>query len=147
MNGVIAAIGGAPASPRATATMETAYPSRPTAAAEMRRDLRDFLARQAVDTTLALEMVLAADEAFVNAVAHAGAGAVRLSACVSQLEASVEVHDEGGGFRFRRPDLLSQPDRSRPCGRGLFLIGSMMDEVSVRSGRDGTTVRMVKRLA
>jgi len=115
----------------------------------MRRALRVFLAEQALDAAVAFEVVLAADEAFINAVVHAGGAddVIRISACVSEDEASVEVRDGGGGFTYRRPDPRSVPDVRRPNGRGVFLIESMMDEVSVRSGRTGTTVRMVRRLA
>jgi len=115
----------------------------------MREDLRAYLAEQALDAAAAYEVVLAADEAFINAVIHArGADdVIRVSACVSQNEAAVEVQDGGRGFTYRRPDRRSVPDVRRPNGRGVFLIESMMDEVSVRSGRRGTTVRMVRRLA
>ena len=98
---------------------------------------------------MAYDVVLAADEAFVNAIVHAGSAddLIRVSACVSESEASVEVQDGGGGFTFRRSDPRSVPDVRRPNGRGVFLIENMMDEVSVRSERRGTIVRMVRRLA
>ena len=114
----------------------------------MRQALRAFLAEQALDAAVAYEVVLAADEAFINAVMHADgvADVIRVSAYVSANEASVEVQDGGGGFTYRRSDPRSVPDVRRPNGRGVFLIENMMDEVSVRSGRRGTTVRMVRRL-
>ena len=128
--------------------LETAYPPRRASAAEMRQALRAFLAEQALDAAVAYEVVLAADEAFINAVMHADGAAdvIRVSAYVSANEASVEVQDGGGGFTYRRSDPRSVPDVRRPNGRGVFLIENMMDEVSVRSGRRGTTVRMVRRL-
>jgi anti-sigma regulatory factor (Ser/Thr protein kinase) len=115
----------------------------------MRKALRAYLAEQALDADVAYAVVLAADEAFNNAVIHAGEtdDLIRVSAYVSESEAAVEVHDGGRGFAFRTPDPRSVPDVRRPNGRGVFLIESMMDEVSVRSGREGTTVRMVRRLA
>jgi Anti-sigma regulatory factor (Ser/Thr protein kinase) len=115
----------------------------------MRKALRAYLAEQALDADVAYDVVLAADEAFINAVSHAGGAddVIRVSACVTESEASVEVQDGGGGFTFRRSDPQSVPDVRRPNGRGVFLIESMMDEVSVRSGRRGTIVRMVRRLA
>jgi len=129
--------------------LETVYPPRRAWAAQMRKALRAYLAEQALDADVAYDVVLAADEAFINAVSHAGGAddVIRVSACVTESEASVEVQDGGGGFTFRRSDPRSVPDVRRPNGRGVFLIESMMDEVSVRSGRRGTIVRMVRRLA
>jgi len=110
---------------------------------------RRATAEQVLDAGVAYDVVLAADEAFVNAIVHAGSAddLIRVSACVSESEASVEVRDGGGGFTFRRSDPRSVPDVRRPNGRGVFLIENMMDEVSVRSERRGTIVRMVRRLA
>ena len=115
----------------------------------MRRDLRGYLAAHALAANVACDVVLAADEAFINAVGHADGGdhPIRVSARVSRSEASVEVQDGGCGFTFRRSDPRSVPDVDCSNGRGVFLIESMMDEVSVRSGQGGTTVRMVRRLA
>ncbi len=95
------------------------------------------------------EVVLAADEAFINAVGHAEAAddLIRVTARVSESEASVEIHDDGGGFTFRRSDPPPVPDVRRVNGRGVFLMESLMDEVSIRSGRRGTAVRMVRHLA
>jgi len=131
------------------AKLATAYPPQRASAAQMRKALRAYLSEQALDAGVAYDVVLAADEAFINAVSHAGAAdeLIRVTACVSESEASLEVQDGGGGFTLRRSDPRSVPDVRRPNGRGVFLIENMMDEVSVRSGRRGTTVRMVKRLA
>jgi anti-sigma regulatory factor (Ser/Thr protein kinase) len=131
------------------AGLETVYPPLRAAAAQMRKALGAYLAGQALESGVAFEVVLAADEAFINAVGHAGGGGapIGVSASVSATEASVEVRDGGRGFTYCRPDVRSTPDVRRPDGRGAFLMESMMDEVSVRSGRRGTSVRMVRHLA
>ena len=130
------------------AGLETVYPPLRSSAAQMRKALGAYLAGQALESGVAFDIVLAADEAFINAVGHAGGGApIGVSASVSATEASVEVRDGGGGFTFCRPDVRSVPDVRRRDGRGAFLMESMMDEVSVRSGRRGTSVRMVRHLA
>jgi anti-sigma regulatory factor (Ser/Thr protein kinase) len=115
----------------------------------MREALRVYLAGQALAANVVYDVVLAADEAFCNAVVHAGGSddLIRVSACVSESEASVEVQDGGEGFTLCRSEPRSVPDVRCPSGRGVFLIESVMDEVSVRSGRGGTIVRMVRRLA
>ena len=129
--------------------LEEIYPPRRAVAAQMRRALRAYLDDQALDADVAYDVVLAADEAFINAITHAGSShdVIRVSACVSESEASVEVQDGGAGFMFRSSDPRAVPDVRRANGRGVFLIESMMDEVSIKSGRRGTIVRMVKRLA
>jgi len=128
--------------------LQTAYPPRCASAAQMRQALRAYLSEQALDANVVYDVVLAADEAFINAVSHAEAAddLIRVTACVSESEASVEVRDGGGGFTFRRSDTPPVPDLRRASGRGVFLIESLMDEVSVRSGRRGTIVRMARHL-
>ena len=115
----------------------------------MRQALRAYLSQRALDANLVYDVVLAADEAFINAVSHADAAddPILVTARVSESEASVEIRDHGGGFTFRRSDPPSVPDVRRANGRGVFLMESLMDEVSVRSGRRGTIVRMVRHLA
>jgi len=131
------------------ARLETTYPPQGASAAQMRRALRAYLSGQALDATVVCDVVLAADEAFINAVGHAEApdDPIRVTACVSEGEASVEIQDGGGGFTLRRSEPPSVPDVRRIGGRGVFLMKSLMDEVSVRSERTGTTVRMVRHLA
>lgn len=128
--------------------LETAYPPRRTSAAQMRRALRAYLAERALAADVVYDVVLAADEAFINAVGHAeAADLIRVTARVSESEASVEVRDGGGGFKLRRSEPEPVPDVSRANGRGVFLIEHLMDEVSVSTGRRGTVVRMVRHLA
>jgi anti-sigma regulatory factor (Ser/Thr protein kinase) len=128
--------------------METIYPSRGGSAARMRRALGRYLHERALDAGVIYDVVLAADEAFVNAVSHAEAvdGDIHVTACVSDGEAAIEVRDDGAGFTPRPPGPQPLPDVRCAHGRGLFLIECLMDEVSVRSGRSGTTVRMVRHL-
>jgi anti-sigma regulatory factor (Ser/Thr protein kinase) len=115
----------------------------------MRQALRAYLSEQALDVGVIYDVVLAADEAFINAVGHAEVAddPIRVTARVSEGEASVEIRDGGNGFTLRTPDAPSVPDVRRANGRGVFLMETLMDEVSVRSGRRGTTVRMVRHLA
>lgn len=131
------------------ARLETAFPPRNASAAQMRRVLRAYLSGQDLDANVIGDVVLAADEAFINAVGHSGAtdDVIRVTARVSRGEASIEIQDGGGGFTLRRSEPPSTPDVRRVRGRGVFLMKSLMDEVSVRSERRGTIVRMVKHLA
>ena len=149
MTGIDRSAIGSQSGPGAPPRLETAYPPRSASAARMRRALRAYLSEQALDATVVYDVVLAADEAFINAVGHAEAAddPIRVTARVSESEASVEIRDGGGGFAYRKADPSSAPDVLRTNGRGVFLMERLMDEVSVRSGRSGTVVRMVRRLA
>jgi anti-sigma regulatory factor (Ser/Thr protein kinase) len=114
----------------------------------MRSVLRTFLDGCGVDQEVIAPVVLAADEAFANAVTHGhGKRAVSVSARVSRRQISVEIRDHGRGFAPRRHRPRPVPDTSRVHGRGVFLIEGLMDEVEIRPRRHGTTVRMVRRLA
>lgn len=115
----------------------------------MRSALRVYLSEQALDARAVYDVVLAADEAFINAVGHAGGvdDSIRVSASVSKSEVSVEVQDGGAGFTHLRSRQRPIPDVRRPDGRGVFLMESLMDEVSVSSGTKGTVVRMLRHLA
>ena len=129
--------------------LETAFPPRCGSAGQMRQALRAYLSGQALNATVVYDVVLAADEAFINAVSHAEAAddLIRVTACVSESEASVQIQDGGGGFAYRRSSPRSVPDVRCANGRGVFIMESLMDEVSIRSGRGGTIVRMVRHLA
>jgi serine/threonine-protein kinase RsbW len=127
--------------------LEIALRPRGASAARMRQALHIYLAQQCVGATVASQVVLAADEAFVNALAYAGGGdPIRVIVCARDGEVSVEVRDHGDGFSLDSTHPGTVPDVRGLHGRGLFLIQSMMDEVAIESGASGTTVRMVKRL-
>lgn len=101
----------------------------------MRRALRAFLVRRAVEPVVVAQVVLAADEAFVNALAHGGGDVVRVSARVTQAEAAVEVRDRGAGFS-PPASRIAAPDVDSPHGRGLFLMERLMDGAHLlRTGR------------
>lgn len=69
---------------------------------------------------------------------------IRVHATVSASEVAYEIEDEGPGFD---PASLTQSidldDLERFTGRGIFLIRSVMDEVSFNE--TGNRIRMVKR--
>ncbi len=129
--------------------LETTYPPQGASAAPMRRALRAYLSEQALDDKVIGDVVLAAEEAFINAVCHANVPGepIRVTASVSDGHALVEIRDGGGGFAVRRHTGRPAPDVRRDHGRGIFLMESLMDEVSVSFGQRGTTVRLVRNLA
>ena len=132
-------------------------------ARELRVALAEHLTLRQVPRSAARDVLLAADEAFVNAFMHGGdvEGTVTVRADVQSDRVLVTIWDDGCGFDVDAVDVRSRPDPQSAHGRGLFLIHHLMDEVEVRSrdarrggsgrggsGRDGagrgTLVRMVK---
>lgn len=133
----------------AAARLSRSYSPRRASAARMRRALRAYLASQGVDARVVRDVVLATEEAFINALVHGGAEerAIHVSAWVSRGTAFVEIEDGGRGFSFRASKVRVPPDVRLSHGRGLFLMQTIMDHVTVRTGKKGTTVRMTRRIA
>jgi serine/threonine-protein kinase RsbW len=117
-------------------------------AARVRRALREYLVGEGVACDIAEDVVLATDEACINAILHSRtAGKLRVRAGMVDGCVRVEVRDPGRGFAVGRVDTTSPVDPLAPHGRGLFLIGRLMDDVRIESHPGvGTVVQMLKRL-
>ena len=112
-------------------------------------DPHQSLAQNDVPRPAADDVLLAADEAYINAFMHSGdiEGEVDVRAEVRAGRVLVEISDGGCGFELGSVDVWSRPDPFKTHGRGLFLIHHLMDDVKVRPGDAhgrGTCVRMVK---
>jgi anti-sigma regulatory factor (Ser/Thr protein kinase) len=107
---------------------------------DVRRAIRVWLRAQHVDRLE--DVVLAVDEAVSNAIEHAGRhrlepGFIDVVARKDGQSICVEVIDEGS-WRPRRDD------DSR--GRGLDIIGALMDDVQVADTGHGTCVTMYRSI-
>jgi serine/threonine-protein kinase RsbW len=116
------------------------FSARPDALAELRTRLRTWLREHDVGDEVERGVVLAVSEAAANAVEHAygsdGAGIVTVMAVLDDdgvLE--ITVRDEG---TWRDGD--SDPDR----GRGLSIMRTIADRLSVERGEGATVLRMVR---
>ncbi|HKQ08840.1 MAG TPA: ATP-binding protein [Blastocatellia bacterium] len=95
------------------------------------------------------ELIIALDEAIVNAIKHGNKfdanKAVSITAELNAEGTRFIIADEGPGF-----DLCKVPDPTDPCrllepsGRGLYLISHIMDEV--RFNDAGNQLTMFKRI-
>jgi serine/threonine-protein kinase RsbW len=94
------------------------------------------------------EIETALREAVTNAVVHGNGEDPRKRVyvdcrCRMDGEVSVTVRDEGQGFDTAAvPDPTASANRLLPHGRGIYLMQSLMDEVSFEEG--GTVVHMRK---
>lgn len=95
-----------------------------------------------------LEVLVALDEAIVNAIKHGNKcdprKAVHILAELSSDGARFKVGDEGPGFaRDMVPDPTCPSRLLEPTGRGLLLINELMDEV--RYNECGNQLEMFKK--
>lgn len=109
-------------------------------------DFRSIVRAQArsagIDPKRAASFVVAANEAAANTLVHAGgAGSARIwhdeDELVCELSDTGVIDDPLAGRRVPAPD--------RESGRGLWLMNQLSDLVEVRSGEQGTVVRIHMR--
>lgn len=106
-------------------------------------DLRARVARAAADAGLDPErrsdIVLAVHELAANSIRHAG-GSGELELWTTPGRVSAEVRDRG---KIDDP-LVGRidPAGQREGGLGLWLVGQLCDLLQIRSGEQGTTVRI-----
>jgi len=114
--------------------------SKPTQAALLRAHLRLWLVEQDAAEDELLDILLAANEAFGNAINHAGQPqsiAVHVDANIDDGTVDVVVRDHG---RWR------ESRHTGGAGRGLALMHALMDTVELHAAPDGTTVRLRRAL-
>ncbi len=107
--------------------------------AGLRRELRSWLERRDIGVEPTHAIVLAISEAAANAVEHGyrsnGIGVVEVLARCDDKVFDATVRDRGG---WREPRV--DPHR----GRGIAIMRSLMDNVSIASDADATVVQMRK---
>lgn len=92
---------------------------------------------------------LSLEEAVTNAVKHGNKFdrnlRVRVRVQAEERYLSMEVEDEGEGYDVRSiPDPTRNENINKDSGRGVFLIKTLMDEVSFL--KHGRLIRMKKKL-
>ena len=122
------------------------FAARPSSAAVLRRALTTYLTANDIDRADMRLIVLCADEALINAVAHAAGSPVGVFADLRDDHFTLEVSDGGPGFDPSQMDGLGEPDLMSEHGRGLFLIRNLMDGLEILSDEHGTTLHMERRL-
>lgn len=110
----------------------------------IRQHIADRAARSGLAADRADDLTLAVNEVMTNTIAHTTAGGtLRWWVDLEQDALVCEVQDTGW-----IDDLLVGrriPPADAEGGRGLWLVNQLCDLVELRSGRQGTTVRMYAR--
>jgi anti-sigma regulatory factor (Ser/Thr protein kinase)/GAF domain-containing protein len=121
------------------AELNLRLPTDPRVLADTRRVLRRWLRARGADAQETLEITLAVSEACTNAIEHAYSPAPSefdVQGHTVNGEVEITVSDHG---RWRSP-------RGTNRGRGLKIIETAMDEVSVDATPHGTAIVMRRRL-
>lgn len=97
------------------------------------------------------KLLIATTEAVNNSIIHGNKRdpkkKVTLTCTCNSTALVIRVHDEGEGFDHENlPDPLAVENLLREHGRGVFLIRSMMDEVTFEKTNGGSDVVMKMKL-
>ncbi len=124
------------------------YRSRLNAVVKAER-LTEKIARQCnLGQGIRADLCIAVTEAVNNAVLHGNKlepdKFVTIRFDCSDSSIRIVVTDQGNGFDLQAvADPLAPENITKPNGRGLLILESLMDEVKVRPSSQGTRVEMV----
>jgi serine/threonine-protein kinase RsbW len=128
--------------------MELEYPAEPRVISEIRRKFEAFVAPLGLPVEFLDDMKMAISEACGNAICHGSpqgsAARLRVRSALGEGKLMVEVADEGPGFLPK--EMVLPEEEWRTSGRGLFLMGVLMDDVHFEASPTGTRVRLTKKL-
>ena len=114
--------------------------------------LHALFQNKGIEEKIVANVVTSVIEAVANALKHGNhadaAKKIAIALLVDRNTLAIEVQDEGAGFDATNlPDPLAPENLLAPCGRGIFLIKSYMDQVAFRFEPKGTTLSMQKVFA
>jgi serine/threonine-protein kinase RsbW len=109
------------------------------------RTLRNFSGDR---DKLAYDLNLVLTEAMTNAIQHANEGdpakEVHIEISIAEQRLVIRVFDSGEGFDVKQYAQPRHPLDEH--GRGIYLIHTIMDEITYRPTGSGHVLEMVKRL-
>ncbi|HET9253446.1 MAG TPA: SpoIIE family protein phosphatase [Candidatus Eisenbacteria bacterium] len=154
-SGTVPSMGGSSPNPDANSkdVVHLSIPSRLEELAQIHAAIEDLGRRHHLDEELVQALQIAVIEAGTNAVQHGNVfsdhKSVQIEFVVTPGEIAVQVDDYGEGFDPSRvPDPTEGEHLLDLHGRGLFLMRSLMDDVSFETRDDkGTRVRLRKARA
>jgi anti-sigma regulatory factor (Ser/Thr protein kinase) len=111
---------------------------------ELRCGLRELLAAAPPD--LRCDVLLGVDEAVANALLHSRTkSTISVHVAVDQTRVTVTVSDHGEGFDVGALVRSWPPTSAAESGRGIYLLATLMDAVTVDVG-GGTIVHMSREM-
>ncbi|MEW9532426.1 SpoIIE family protein phosphatase [Microbispora sp. NPDC049125] len=129
---------------RHPAPLEVAFAADSRHLAPVRTALRQWLGKLDIAPRLLQDVLVAVGEACANAIEHGHRHSpgheVRLTASATADDLHLAVTDTG---RWRTPRPHANPHR----GRGIYLMRTLMQDVTIESGAVGTTVTMHTRIS
>jgi integral membrane sensor domain MASE1/anti-sigma regulatory factor (Ser/Thr protein kinase) len=121
-------------------------PASPSSVPDIRRVLRAWLEQNDVPADTAVEVLVAATEAYTNAVQHAYGlvqGDIEIDARLVDGNLELIVRDHGS-WRVWKPHPLGNGGHG---GHGISVMRAMMDTVEIDLTERGTEVRMRRRVS
>lgn len=120
------------------------------AVAAARDRIMDFLEEQSVTDEEAIDILVALQEALVNAVLHGckndPSQVIRCSVEVDAEAITIVVKDPGEGFDTAAvTDVSDDGINLTNHGRGIFLMRGLMDEVSYAHGGSELTLKKLRQ--
>ena len=130
--------------------IEKKYRSRQNAVVKAERLTEKVGRKCELSESVLQDICIAVTEAFNNAVEHGNnfqaQKFVTVSIDCTADALRITVLDEGSGFDLEAVEEPLAPENiSKPNGRGLLIVESIMDEVKITPSTTGTKVVMIKK--
>jgi serine/threonine-protein kinase RsbW len=111
--------------------------------------LDQFLNQAGVIEPFISEVSLAVSEATANAIIHGNkqdeGKKVSIAFCLDDDSLKIKIKDQGIGFQPTEiPNPLSDENRMKRSGRGIYLIKASMDQVKFEGSKKGMAVELIK---
>jgi len=132
-----------------TSSLQFAFPGESAAIPAARDRILDFLRERGVHEPEEIDILVALQEALINAVIHGckndPSQVVRCSIGMEPQAVTIVIHDPGAGFDIATSTDLSEDGTNlTQHGRGILLMRGLMDEVSYSN--HGSQLKLTKRL-
>ncbi len=130
-------------------TIEKMFASRQNAVVKAEKLAERVTRKLQFDESDRMDIAIAVTEAVNNAVEHGNRQSASKIVTVrfefSNKILRIIVRDQGDGFALRDvEDPLAPENLTKPNGRGLLILDSLMDSVEVKPSPQGTEVVMIK---